>query len=70
MSGDRDADAFAVAGAGDFSFFDNHAGEEEGGEDGEKGDGEGRREERVDVRAELRRWRGAEGGGEDRKSVV
>ncbi|KFY97467.1 hypothetical protein V498_02058, partial [Pseudogymnoascus sp. VKM F-4517 (FW-2822)] len=51
VSGDRDADAFAAAGAGDFSFFDNPAVEEG------NGGGESGKEERVDVRAELRRWR-------------
>ncbi|OBT67951.1 hypothetical protein VE03_02568 [Pseudogymnoascus sp. 23342-1-I1] len=56
VSGDGDADVFAVAGAGDFSFFDG-----DGGGKGEEG-----KEERVDVRAELRRWRAEEGGGERR----
>jgi hypothetical protein len=60
VSGDRDADAFAEAGAGDFSFFDNPGDEGDGGGEVDKKD------ERVDVRAELRRWRGAEGGGERR----
>ncbi|OBT42878.1 hypothetical protein VE00_07541 [Pseudogymnoascus sp. WSF 3629] len=65
VSGDRDADAFVAAGQGDFSFFDNPETEEGGG--GKKdGKGEGGKEERVNVRAELRRWRGAEGGGENR----
>ncbi|KFY65735.1 hypothetical protein V497_01326 [Pseudogymnoascus sp. VKM F-4516 (FW-969)] len=60
VSGDRDADAFAEAGAGDFSFFDNPGDEGGGGGEAVKKD------EKVDVRAELRRWRGAEGGGERR----
>ncbi|KFY78209.1 hypothetical protein V499_02573, partial [Pseudogymnoascus sp. VKM F-103] len=66
VSGDRDADVAAAAGAGDFSFFDNPATTAEEGEDGDGGkEGKvGGKEERVDVRAELRRWRGAEGGGE------
>ncbi|OBT70916.1 hypothetical protein VF21_10204 [Pseudogymnoascus sp. 05NY08] len=64
VSGDRDADAFAKAGEGDFSFFGNS--EPEKGDGGKEGKGEGGKEERVDVRAELRRWRGAEGGGERR----
>ncbi|OBT87553.1 hypothetical protein VE02_03732 [Pseudogymnoascus sp. 03VT05] len=64
VSGDRDADAFAKAGEGDFSFFGNS--EPEKGGEGKEGKGEGGKEERVDARAELRRWRGAEGGGERR----
>lgn len=65
VSGDRDADAFAAAGAGDFSFFDD-PGAGGGGDEGGEGMKErrGGREERVDVRAVLRRWRAGEGGGD------
>ena len=56
VSGDKDADAFAVASAKDFSFFDDDGGGG-GGDDKEGG-------ERVDFRAELRKWRKEMAGGD------